>query len=352
MKVIRRLLRDLIYQVLHTAKWYLWVPVAVVIGRLRPTRQITYRWPEGEISVRPKIVLFMHYDGRGLVRPQLLAYMRAFKEQGRDVVFVSNAERLKPAMIPLLQELCVAILVRKNVGYDFGAWRDAIDELSLPRDNTEEVILANDSVFGPLAPIGDLLRRLDYRDTDIWGLTESWQHRYHLQSFFLAFGPTALRAPAWRKFWDRVRPVPEKSYIVHEFEIGVTQAMVKGGLRCNALWRYDELLRRAYREGLATLIENESTDIGKNDPIHITRKLQIMRIRDGVARRVALNPTSDLWRQLLLEGFPFIKRELLRDNPTKVEDVGDWVEVVRDELAADPDPILVDLRQMLKGRAP
>jgi hypothetical protein len=71
-----------------------------------------------------------------------------------------------------------------------------------------------------------------------------------------------------------------------------------------------------------------------------------------VARRVALNPTSDLWRQLLISGFPFIKRELLRSNPTKVEDVGDWVETVREILAADPDPILLDLRTMLKGGAP
>jgi hypothetical protein len=344
--------RQLGRDILHNGKWYGWVPIAKIIGRLRRTRQITYRWPEGEIALGPKIVLFMHYDGRGLVRDQLFTYMRAFRDQGRDVVFVSNAERLKPAMIPLLQELCVGILVRKNIGYDFGAWRDAVDELALPRANTQEVILANDSVFGPLMPLGDILRRLDYTRTDIWGLTESWQHRYHLQSFFLAFGPTALRAEIWRKFWDRVRPVPVKSYIVHEFEIGVTQAMVKGGLRCASLWRYDELLRRAYREGLETLIANEETDIGKMDPIHITRKLQTMRIRDGVARRVALNPTSDLWRQLLLDGFPFIKRELLRDNPTRVEDVGDWVQVVRDELAADPDPILLDLRQMLKGGAP
>jgi len=349
---MRRLVRDLVYGVLHAGKWYGLVPIAKLIGRLRRTRQIIERWPEGEVVLGPKIVLFMHYDGRGIVRQQLFAYMRAFKEQGRDVVFVTNAGRLKPAMLAPLQEICAAVLVRKNVGYDFGAWRDTIDELSLPRANTEEIILANDSVFGPLSPLGDVLRRIDYTNTDIWGLTESWQHRYHLQSFFLAFGPTALRAEVWRTFWDSVRPVPVKAYIVHEFEIGVTQAMIKGGLRCSSMWRYDELLRRAHREGLETLIANEGTEIGKIDPIHITRKLQTLRIRDGVARRMALNPTSDLWRQLLLDGFPFIKRELLRDNPTRVEDVGDWLEVVRDQLVADPDPILLDLRQMLKGSAP
>jgi hypothetical protein len=94
------------------------------------------------------------------------------------------------------------------------------------------------------------------------------------------------------------------------------------------------------------------TSAGKIDPILRNRKLQILRLRDAVARRVALNPTSDLWRHLLLAGFPFIKRELLRDNPTSVEDVGDWVTIVRDIMGADADPILLDLRTMLKDRAP
>ncbi|OYV58261.1 MAG: lipopolysaccharide biosynthesis protein, partial [Acidiphilium sp. 21-62-4] len=78
----------------------------------------------------------------------------------------------------------------------------------------------------------------------------------------------------------------------------------------------------------------------------------ILRIRDAIARRMALNPTSDLWRQLLLSGYPFIKRELLRDNPTRVEDVGDWADMLKTTLEADPDPIRAELRLMLKGGAP
>ena len=333
-------------------KWYVLVPLARFIGRLRSPRQILRVWPEGEVSLGPKIALFMHFDGRGVVRAQLLDYMRELRDAGRTVVFVSNAARLLPASLEAVREICAVVILRRNIGYDFGAWRDAVDYLGLPRADTEEVILANDSVFGPLVPLGDVLRRLNYAKADIWGLTESWQVRYHLQSFFLAFGPAALRAPAWGKFWRSVRPVPMKFYIVNAYEVGVTQAMVKGGLRCAALWPYETLIKLVNRGELEKLILAEESELGKADPIQITRKLQVLRIRDGVARRVALNPTSDLWRQLLLSGFPFIKRELLRDNPTKVEDVGDWVEVVRDSLAADPEPILQDLRTMLKGGAP
>jgi hypothetical protein len=339
-------------RLLHLGKWYIWIPLARIVGQMRSTRQIISVWPEGPIDLGAKVVLFMHFDRRGMVRPQLFAYMRALKENGRDIVFVTNSGPLKPSALAALQEICAAVIVRRNIGYDFGAWRDALDHLGLPRAETQEVILANDSVFGPISPLDEMLQQFDYDKADVWGLTESWQVRYHLQSFFLAFGPAALRAEAFGKFWSSVRPVPVKSYIVHAYEVGVTQAMIKGGLRCAAIWRYDELLRTASNEGLEKLILTEKSELGRNDPLHVTRKLHVLRVRDGAARRVALNPAADLWRQLLLAGFPFIKRELLRDNPTRVEDVGDWVGVVRDTLGADPEPILRDLRLMLKGGAP
>ena len=344
---LKRVVRNL----LSWVRWYIWVPFAQLIGRLRSPRQILTTWPQAGITLGPRVVLFMHYDGRGGVGPQVFAYMRALQASGRDVVFVSNAKRLTEAAQAGLREVCAGIILRRNIGYDFGAWRDAIDFLNLPQAGTEEVILANDSVFGPLLPLGDVLRRLDYERADIWGLTESWQLRYHLQSYFLAFGAKALRAPAWRKFWDSVRPVPAKPYIVHRYEVGITQAMMKGGLSCAALWSYEALTKMVTAEGLKA-VNDEVQDPKLEDPVNFTRRLQMLRIRDNVARRVAMNPTSDLWRQLLLTGFPFIKRELLRDNPSKVQDVGDWKDVVRDELGADPGPIEQDLRLMLKGGAP
>ena len=211
------------------------VPPAWLLGQLRRPRQIVSVWPEGEIALGPKVVLFMHFDRRGAVRTQLLDYMRELRENGRSVVFVSNARRLQPTCLPALTEICTAVIVRRNIGYDFGAWRDAIEFLGLPRAATEEVILVNDSVFGPLLPLSGTLRRLILPKADIWGLTESWQVRYHLQSFFIAFGPAALRSAAFAKFWRSVKPVPLKSYVVRAYEVGVTQAMMKGGLRCAAI---------------------------------------------------------------------------------------------------------------------
>jgi hypothetical protein len=352
---MKRQLRKWLISIIGWGRWVKWtifMPVAVLAGRLRARRQIVSVWPAPPVALPEKLVLFMHFDRNGAVRQQLMNYMREFIANGRGIVFVTNSGKLRARDEAELRGFCAAVIIRRNRGYDFGAWRDVIEELGLPRAGTEEIILVNDSVFGPLRPIADMLGKFDYAAADIWGLTESWQYRYHLQSFFLAFGPAAIHSEAFTKFWATVYPVPVKAYIVRAYEIGVTQVMLKAGLRCAAIWSYESLARLADDEAFQRLIAMEESGFGKTDPIHITRKSQTLRIRDAVARRVAMNPTSDLWRQLLMSGFPFLKRELLRDNPTEVQDIGDWLAIVRETMAVEPDVILNDLRLMLKDSAP
>jgi len=351
MRTIRYNLHLLLWALIEL-KWYILLPIAVGLSMFRRRRQIVSVWPETGIALAPKVVLFMHFDKSGRVRAQILDYVRQFQANGRSVVFITNAGKLAPEAVAGLREVCAGIIIRRNRGYDFGAWCDGVEHLALPRAETEEVIFANDSVFGPLTPLETMLESFDYTKADIWGLTESWQFRYHLQSFFMAFGPAALRSGAFKKFWDGIRPVRWKNYIVRYYEIGITQQMVKAGLSCAAVWPYLDLVEKVDFETFDSLITQTETETGKVDPILRNRRLQAVRLRDAIARRVALNPTADLWRQLLMSGFPFIKRELLRENPTSVEDVGDWIRLVRESLNADPEPIVRDLKLMLKDKAP
>jgi len=339
-------------KLLHAVIWYSYIPPARLIGLLRSRRQIISAWPETGVVLGPKIVLFMHFDRYGRVGQQVLEYLREFAASGRSVVFITNAGRLTDQAMAQLRTICAAIIIRRNRGYDFGAWAEGISHFNLPLAETQELILANDSVFGPLRPITGLLERLNYNQADIWGLTESWQYRYHLQSFFMAFGAASLRDPAFKIFWGQVRPVPAKPFIIKAYEVGISQTMIKAGLRCEALFPYEELIKLVDEQTLENLLDIEDREAANTDPVHTTRKRQIMRVRGAKARRIALNPTADLWRQLLISGFPFIKRELLRKNPANVEDIGDWLDVAREQVGADIEPILRDLRLMLKDQAP
>jgi hypothetical protein len=337
---------------LSQLKWFTLIQPLRLVAVFRGSNAVISSWPAAPVSLRPKVALFMHYDRAGRVPGPVIGYIEDLIANGFSVVFVTNSGILTEAGEARLKAICAAVFVRHNRGYDFGAWRDVIDALRLPAANTEELLIINDSMYGPLAPLAPTLAKLDYQVADIWGLTESWQERYHLQSFFLAFGPAALQSPAFKQFWHSVKPVPSKTYIVRQYEVGLTQVMMKAGLRCEAIWRYENLVKMVGTTDLREIFSQEAKNPTHGDPLQIARKLQMLRIRAASVRRVAMNPTADLWRQLLMSGFPFIKRELLRDNPSEVEDLADWVEVVRAIPDADPDPILAELRTRMKGGVP
>ncbi|HEX4262058.1 MAG TPA: rhamnan synthesis F family protein [Acetobacteraceae bacterium] len=324
--------------------------LASYAGRLRSPRQLVSAWPEGDIPLGPEVAVFVHFDRAGAVREHVLAYVRALAEAGLSVVFVTNSGRLQPAAMAALQRHCAGVLVRRNIGYDFGAWREGLERLALPRPDTEMVVIANDSVYGPLAPLRTLIDRIDLTEADVWGLTESWQSRYHLQSYFLAFSRAAVESEAWRQFWSEVQPVPSKHWVIRTYEVGLTQALLRGGFRARALWPYEPLVREAVP--LPQAAEKPEARDDDDDPIHGARRQHTHRIRTAAVARIPLNPTSDLWRQLLHAGYPFLKRELLRDNPSRVLDVADWRDVALAAFDADTGPIERDLQRTLRNRAP
>jgi hypothetical protein len=317
------------------------------LGRLRNPRQIVEAWPGGVIPLGPDVALFAHFDRAGAVRPHILRYLVALGEAGLSVVVVSNAGRLQADAMAALQAVCAGVIVRRNVGYDFGAWGDGLRHLGLPRAETRGVTLVNDSVYGPFAPLTPIIRRFDPAHADAWGLTDSWQRRYHLQSYFLWFGRAVLDSAAWRQFWANLRPLPSKHAIVRRYEIGLTQALLKAGLRCRAVWPYQALL--------ATVGADVSWSREKDDempPPARLRQRQVRRVLEAAGYRSPLNPTSDLWRQLIEAKYPFIKRELLRDNPTRVADLAEWRGLVAAGFGSDIDPIDRDLERTLRHRTP
>jgi lipopolysaccharide biosynthesis protein len=323
--------------------------VALLASLLSRPNQAVSTWPAPDAALGADVAIFVHFDRAGAVRPYVLNYLASLQAAGLSIVFVTNSGRLQADALAALQALCAGVLVRRNVGYDFAAMREAMEHFSLPRANTRMLLLANDSVYGPLRPLGDVMARLDFTAADLWGATESWQHRYHLQSYFMAIGRAALSHPAWPAFWRRVRPVNSKHWVISRYEVGLSQAMLRAGLRCAALWPYHDIVRLVDQ---VPLNEEDEADERFLDPMERARRKAASRISLSAVARRPLNPTADLWRQLLKAGFPFLKRELLRENPAKVPDVTDWREVAQQTLGADISLIELDLQRVMRNRAP
>jgi lipopolysaccharide biosynthesis protein len=269
------------------------------LGYLRSHRHIVARWPR-QLTLGAQVALVCHFDASGAIRPDLLRYLQALREFGFSVVLVSNSGALPREAEAAARDACAAVLVRRNVGRDFCAWRDAIESLGLPRSDTQAVLLANDSVYGPLQPLAPLLRRMD-GSAELWGMTANAQRGWHLQSYFLLAGADVLRSVAWRRFWRGVRPLPSKWLMVGRYEVGLTRTLLRAGFCCRALFEQS-----------------------------------------------GGNPMLEEWRALLDAGLPFLKRELLRDNPTRVADVAGWASAV--ERIAGPQ-MVQEIEADLRGKA-
>jgi len=134
--------------------------------------------------------------------------------------------------------------------------------------------------------------------------------------------------------------------------VRLTQRLQAAGLRCEAVWDYltlcDSLLYLA-----ATLAEEQQLERSLASPIlEPSMAAMITTLKRASERRQALNPTGELWLWLILNGYPFVKRELLRLNPGRVPHLYTWRALVKERSPSLYAEIIHDLKRGVKRIAP
>lgn len=273
-----------------------------------------------------KHVVYVHFDAKGVVANFVLFQIRSFVDCGFRVTFVSNSPHFVPAQHTGLKSLCREIIHRRNVGYDFAAYRDGIS--SIPAlEHSSCLIIANDSVYGPLYPLAELLQRCDPNACDVWGATDSEEIAYHLQSYFVVFFPRALRSRAFRSFWTWYPNVGNRDWVIKNGELGLSRCLIQAGLRVGAVFKCADAERRREQKlrAVKTLPPGPEID----------RFLSFVFRPDRSA--ATLNPTQVFWEEMLVEErYPFLKRDLIRENIQKVPTVTPWKTLVAQHTQYDP----------------
>lgn len=238
----------------------------------------------------PRAAVFVHFDKAGIVHDYVVHQLCELVAAGYRVTFVSNAPDLPAESRARVQPLCKELIWRFNTGYDFGAYKDGIASIA-DLDQLDSLILMNDSVYGPFWGLQDTLARIDHSSTDFWGITDSYENRHHIQTFFMVFMQNTLKATAFRTFWSDLPYINHRMWVIRNAEVALTQILLNARLRPGVL--------APYRTVAATL-----------------------------SQRV-VNPMQYFWDILITDyQCPFIKRDLLTSNPTKIAGTSRWPEVI------------------------
>ena len=247
-------------------------------------------------SVR-RVCLFAQYHPQQRLRPPLLHYLAALRASGyRIFVACSGPGAPSEADREAVEATGATLMCRPNAGLDFGAWQHLIRAGCA--DGADRVLLANDSVFGPFHPLDPVIDRMEAQGHDVWGLIESRQRAWHLQSWFLQFTGDAFRHERIQRLFAQPFEAMDKDAVIERGELALGNALRETGLRCGALVRFSDGTRSARHH-----------------------KLNMMHL--------------DWAHNLLALGMPFIKIELLRLNPMRLPWTQLWDRLLRAELGAD-----------------
>lgn len=225
------------------------------------------------------VCLFAHFDKDDHLDDCVLRYLAKLKELNFAIVLISTS-RLAVAEIARAQDVCVDVILRDNTGLDFASWSagfvkhgDAIGG---------RLLLANDSVYGPVGNLRNTLDRMTRAAADFYGMVESVEIAPHLQSWFVLLQPQVVRSAAFSSIMALPFAAMTRREIVRAGEVGLSRRLTAAGFRYDALYR---------------------GETARLPPRHDA------------------NPMQLYWRELLFDaGVPFLKIELLRDNPIGIED--------------------------------
>ncbi|MCF6291803.1 MAG: hypothetical protein L3J04_00255 [Robiginitomaculum sp.] len=299
-------------------------------------------WNGTQDSTSKDVAVFVHFDANGTVHNFVLHYLGELNKAGRRVIFVTNSPKFPKSERKKLDGLVASILWRRNKGYDFGAYADGIKSLGDLHD-LNSLLICNDSVYGPVFSLKDLFKKMPAEKADIWALTDSWDTRYHLQSYFLLFHKNAIRHKFFTKRWQNYVHVHSKSWVIRKHEIGLSMEARKAGLRARAVFRYrDQLARFFNKVGDANVLNDKSLS-----PSH---RHVLGQIFEHAENSAPLNASHFFWDQLLLSGYPFIKREVLQGNPMRLPRLYKWQNLIEEITDYDTELINDHLEEVMRGR--
>ena len=320
---VRPMLRALkaLLALLRLVVWGLLQPISLIYHRVQAL--FFLRVSKGLAAARSdahSLCVFAHYDEHKFVADYVIHYVSQLHEAGCDIVFVSTC-RLPEVELAKLFPYCLQIVIRPNLGYDFGSYRTGYDFVQHMLGDYDRLIFTNDSVYGPVRPLASFFAKLAALEYDMTGVTENWEHKYHVQSYFLSFSAKAAASEELRRVLSSLIYFPwSKWAVIFYGEMALTAKLIKKGFTAGAVYPYTHV-RRAFLS-----LDTEASSM--------------------MPRGRFVNPTHYFWATLV-EDFdcPFVKIELFRSNPVGIPVSPRWLELISDA-GYDPNLIFAHLKRV------
>ena len=135
-----------------------------------------------------RLMIYFIYDKDGIVDNYIPYFLSSFKPYCEEICIVVNGFLTEESK-QKLEKVSSQILIRENKGLDVGAYKYGLNHYGFKniKENFDEVILTNFTLFGPCFPLDDMFKNIEEQDCDWWAPFK-WYiklHNFrHMPSFF------------------------------------------------------------------------------------------------------------------------------------------------------------------------
>ena len=180
--------------------------------------------PENESPKKKRIALYVIYDKQGILdnfRVYYLTQLRPFVDNLIAVVSSSLTEESTDKLNNLVDE----IYFRENSGLLAGAWFDGIAHIGWDNlKNYDELLMLNDSFFGPFYPLDDFFSKMEASPADFYGVMKNYEEKQYTQiagrpmkhgwfkgsiCYFYVIKEKLLHSEEFKEYWSTLPEIKE-----------------------------------------------------------------------------------------------------------------------------------------------
>ena len=171
-----------------------------------------------------RICVFSFYDQKGIVDSYVEFLLQELSTVSDYIIVVVNGYVTDNAQ-KILERYSNRLMIRENTGYDAGAYAYVfknIDQFELSK--YDELILCNDTFFGPFESFGNIFKVMDEKACDFWGLNGYFNTVFsHIQSYFIVFRKSIIDEKLVESyFYNNIdEKTLELNKVYCQFEVGL-----------------------------------------------------------------------------------------------------------------------------------
>ena len=187
-----------------------------------------------------RLLIYVVFDRRGEVGDFVVYALEHLREFCDEIVVVSNGPLTETGRARL-SDVADHVLERPNEGYDIWGYKHGLDAVGERVAEFDELLLVNDTWFGPIRPFQPIFERMNGHALHFWGMTDHLRVEphpftqeqdylpYHLQSYWVAVRREMFESPEWAAYWRELPRMTTYSDAVTKHEGIFTQHFTAHG---------------------------------------------------------------------------------------------------------------------------